>query len=265
MLTRLVAAAVGLAVVLPLLVFGGTWGLEALVGVVVVVGLHEYGAMAFPEAKDWARFVLFPTGLLLYASVLYAPPALIGPTVGLLLLVCLMAVLFRSGPVDEHLSSAARLWLGLGYVAALLSLLPLIRRHEFGLAWIFLMLAVVWAGDSGAYFTGRAFGSTKLYEKISPKKTWEGVVGGLAGSVGGALLVRHFGLPDTSVSEIVVLALVLGAGGVVGDLVESMIKRSAGVKDSGTIMPGHGGILDRVDSLLFSGALLWAWLVVSGA
>lgn len=265
MLTRLIAAVIGLAVVLPLLIFGGTWGLEALVALVLLIGLDEFGGMAFPKARHWARFVLFPTGLLLYATVLYAPPLLIGPTIGVCLLACLVAVLFRAGPVDEHLSSAARLWLGLGYVAGLLSMLPLIRRFEFGLAWIFLMLVVVWAGDSGAYFTGRAFGSTKLYEKISPKKTWEGVVGGLIASVAGALVVRHFGLPETEVAEIAVLALVLGAGGVVGDLVESMIKRSAGVKDSGNIMPGHGGILDRVDSLLFSGALLWTWLVVSGA
>jgi phosphatidate cytidylyltransferase len=141
----------------------------------------------------------------------------------------------------------------------LCAFLPLISRFDGGLAWIALILSVTWAGDTGAYFSGRALGKTKLFERVSPKKTWEGFAGGFVGSIVGALIVQRLGLPNLPVMHAVILGGLLNVFGVVGDLVESMLKRAYGVKDSGWIMPGHGGILDRVDSILFTAPVAWIY------
>ncbi|HYF62392.1 MAG TPA: phosphatidate cytidylyltransferase, partial [Herpetosiphonaceae bacterium] len=126
-----------------------------------------------------------------------------------------------------------------------------------GAAWIFATFAVTWASDTGAYFAGRAFGRNKMSPRLSPKKTWEGFAGGTLASIGaGVGIVALLGLP---VSPLVGVALgLIGAiGGTLGDLAESMLKRQAGVKDSGNLIPGHGGLLDRVDSLLFTAPLIY--------
>ena len=115
-----------------------------------------------------------------------------------------------------------------------------------------LTLTVTWLNDSFAYFAGRAFGRRKLYERISPSKTWEGALGGAAGSIAGALIVREIWLPELPSWG----AAFIGAGaavlGPLGDLSESMLKRAFGAKDSGRLLPGHGGLLDRIDALLFN-------------
>lgn len=143
--------------------------------------------------------------------------------------------------------------LGAAYPGLLLSALVPLRQRPGGEWWILLALTVTWLNDTCAYFAGRAFGRRKLYERISPSKTWEGAIGGAAGSVVGALVVQHFWL-----SEQLPLwgAAIIGAGaaflGPVGDLSESMLKRAFGAKDSSHLLPGHGGILDRIDALLFN-------------
>jgi phosphatidate cytidylyltransferase len=131
-------------------------------------------------------------------------------------------------------------------------------------AWVILAFVITFVNDTAAYFAGHAFGRHPLYERISPKKTWEGFAGGLAGSVAGALAVWALLRPGALTAGGAVL-VGLGAGvlGPLGDLSESMVKRAAGVKDSGRIIPGHGGLLDRIDALLFVGPWVYAcaaWL-----
>jgi phosphatidate cytidylyltransferase len=142
--------------------------------------------------------------------------------------------------------------LGAVYPGLLLSALVRLRQLDRGEWWIILALTVTWLNDTSAYFAGRAFGKHKLYERISPSKTWEGAIGGALGSIAGALVVQHFWIPQLPAWG----AAVIGAGaavlGPVGDLSESMLKRSFGAKDSGRLLPGHGGILDRIDALLFN-------------
>jgi phosphatidate cytidylyltransferase len=142
--------------------------------------------------------------------------------------------------------------LGTAYAGVMLSALLPLRRLPRGEWWILLTLTVTWLNDTFAYFAGRAFGRHKLYERISPSKTWEGALGGAAGSVAGALVVRQIWLPFVPIWG----AALIGAGaavlGPVGDLSESMLKRAFGAKDSGRLLPGHGGLLDRIDALLFN-------------
>ncbi len=120
-------------------------------------------------------------------------------------------------------------------------------------------LILLWTNDTGAYLAGRSFGRYKLFERISPNKTWEGFLGGIVlAVVAGINLARYF--PELSTLHWVILALIIGVFGTIGDLVESMLKRNLGVKDSGSILPGHGGLLDRFDGLLMAAPLAYIFL-----
>lgn len=134
-------------------------------------------------------------------------------------------------------------------------------RLRFGYEWVIMVFVVTWGNDTLAYFGGRAFGRHLLHPRISPKKTWEGFVAGAAGSVLGALAVKWLLLPQLAFGD----CAMIGAGGALlgplGDLCESMLKRAAGVKDSGRIIPGHGGLLDRIDAFLFVAPWICAYAV----
>ena len=129
---------------------------------------------------------------------------------------------------------------------------------------IFLVLVATWAADTGAYFAGRFFGKAKLLERISPKKTWVGVWGGVALAVLCAIGMAAMASPDIPLAHAGAIGALISIIGVVGDLIESMFKRASGIKDSGGIMPGHGGLLDRVDSLLFTVPAAWIYLRLFG-
>ncbi len=152
--------------------------------------------------------------------------------------------------------------LGIAYIALPFSYFAKLAALEDGRWWILFLFAVIWANDTFAYVTGRQFGRHKLCVAISPGKTVEGAVGGLAGGVAAALLFDYFLDMRAPWATVAVLAVVLGLIGMAGDLAESVLKRSAGVKDSGTLVPGHGGVLDRTDSLIFAIPALYYILTV---
>lgn len=146
---------------------------------------------------------------------------------------------------------------GLLYIPCLLAFqLSLVAA---GPVWIVMLYASVWAADSAAYYVGRNLGKRKLYVEMSPNKTMEGAVGSVFGGIIGAALIKFTLLHHVSLLEMVVLGVVVGTTTIIGDLVESMFKRDAGVKDSGRLLPGHGGILDKIDGVTFAGpAFYWA-------
>ena len=172
------------------------------------------------------------------------------------------------------------------YIALPMGMLVQLRQQWAGAFYVLYLLLVVWAGDIFAYFVGKSVGRHLMAPRISPKKTWEGAIASLAASIGvGCLLFRYalplssallragfierrdgiFGLEQPAMGPIVVLTIVINVAAQLGDLVESLIKRGAGVKDSGAILPGHGGMLDRIDALLFAAPVLWyyaAWRVM---
>jgi phosphatidate cytidylyltransferase len=166
----------------------------------------------------------------------------------------LMLPLWRLG---EMQTAAQRMLAGVAgpfYIGCLLAMLALLRRdgEELGGWLVFMSLTFSWLADTGAYFFGRFLGKTKLYEAVSPKKTRAGFVGALVGAGVGAALASLWYLPELPLAHALPLGLFAGALGQMGDLVESLLKRSTGVKDSGGVVPGHGGMLDRIDALLVS-------------
>jgi phosphatidate cytidylyltransferase len=260
-ITRLLAAAVGLAVLIPSIVWGGPVAVHVIAGLASLVCLAEFAAMAFPDDRypSGAWLVLCFAGW--YGSVLYAPAGTPSVAVGLVALLTMVFVTLRPIEVASAADRTGRYLVGALWVG-LLAYLPLLRDLPDGLAWVFTVLAISWCGDTGGYFAGKYFGKHKLYPLISPKKTWEGVAGGVVLATVGVFVVREVALPVLTVVDVLVLGPVLCLAGVVGDLSESMLKRALGVKDSGWIMPGHGGLLDRIDSVLFVAPLLYAYVVL---
>jgi len=152
---------------------------------------------------------------------------------------------------------------GILYVGWLLSYLVALRGLDGGRNWIFFALFTTWASDTTAFFIGRRFGRHKLAPNISPGKTWEGSVGGIVGAIIVSILFftpTPFHLPLVY-WQAIVLSILVSIFGQVGDLVESLLKRNMGVKDSGRLMPGHGGLLDRLDSIIFAGVVVYYYVV----
>jgi len=266
-ITRVLAGLIGLAVLVPSLLFGGVVAVDLLVGLVLILCLDEYANMAFPDDRWPSTAWLVLTGGGVFAGAVYLDPRWLGLVALAATMATLMWVVFRPGPeLARAADRTGRYLVGALWVGGFFAALPMLRRLDHGLVWVFMVLAIAWLGDTGGYFAGRALGRHKLYPLVSPKKTWEGLAGGIALTVAGVFVIRAVALPELSVVEAVLLGVVLGCVATVGDLSESMLKRSYDVKDSGWLMPGHGGLLDRVDSVLFVGPLLYAFAVlVKGA
>jgi phosphatidate cytidylyltransferase len=146
------------------------------------------------------------------------------------------------------------------YVGATLGMLGRLRStHDDGASWVLFVLTLGWFGDTGGYFFGRFLGKTKLYEAVSPKKTRAGLVGAVVGALLASLLASRGYLPRLPLLQGLVLGGVSGLLGQAGDLTESLLKRSTGVKDSGSLLPGHGGILDRIDAVLVLAPLVYIY------
>jgi len=243
-----------------------TWKLPsiyflALVMLAAVLGQYELYRMA--QARGIRPVALLGSALgALVVLDAYRPLA---PHAGALLLAaCLLAImvarLFSARPVEGAIEDVSATFMGIVYVALLFGFQVSIRTGTDGRQWLVFLYFIIWASDIGAYSIGIPFGKHRLYEKISPKKSIEGLVGALVASAGMALLCRWWFMPPVSTGAVVGIALALAVAGTIGDLVESLFKRAAGVKDSGTIIPGHGGILDRMDSMLFAAPVLYYYL-----
>ena len=150
---------------------------------------------------------------------------------------------------------------GIVYIPLLLSFLVSIRRGPDGMIWIFLLLAVIFAGDISAYYVGSYLGRHKLSPTISPGKTIEGAIGGLAGNILAGSIGKFFFLPSLPWGFAILFFLSVGLAGQVGDLFESEFKRSSQIKDSGGLLPGHGGFLDRIDALLFASPVAYLFKI----
>jgi len=260
---RLATAAIGIPL-LALALFAGPPIVAVLVGAVVsAIGLWEFYALLAARGVVALRV----TGYVLAAAFFLQTvrPALVPPAVvPIAALIVLVAMLTRAGDLPGSVTSAATTLLGAAWLGALGGTMAALRLvpPERGGPWVLmLLLTTSMMADSTAFFVGSAVGRHKLAPRISPGKTWEGLAGGLAGAIVGTLIVRHFGLQWIPLSHAVVLAVLVALAGMAGDLAESLLKRWAGVKDSGALFPGHGGMLDRLDSLLLGAPVLYYYLL----
>jgi phosphatidate cytidylyltransferase len=269
--TRLLAAAVGLLVVLPLVFWGGMPGTLVVLVFALTVCLDEYARMAFPGAHLTALAWLWPASAAVGASALWAPPRVTAAVLALVVMGTMVRVTVDAPePISLAADRVGRYLVGIAWIGGLLPFLAVLRGWDHGIAWVLLVMVIAWAGDTGAYFAGRAlggrlFGDRKLAPRVSPKKSWEGFVGGIVGSAVGAVIVVHLGLPNVGLAVAAVIGATGSAISVLGDLSESLLKRAFDVKDSGWIMPGHGGLLDRIDSLLFVAPVVYTLALVGGA
>jgi phosphatidate cytidylyltransferase len=238
--------------------FGPFWSWAILVSLVSVVALWEFEAlMSAGESRLWERALYYFVGFCMPGATFLASAWGLHACLFLGLFLAFLGLLLTSPndfPGLTRLAHTVFAWL---YIPYLLSYVLLIGGVEEARAWVFFLLFVTMAGDAGAYYCGRTFGSRKLYERVSPKKTIEGSFGGFLCSMVVGALYGVFLIHGMSLAKILLLSAVLSLVGQFGDLFESMIKRMTGKKDSSQILPGHGGMLDRLDSLLFVFPVVW--------
>ncbi|MDH5527615.1 MAG: phosphatidate cytidylyltransferase [Nitrospirota bacterium] len=249
---RLITAAIGLPLVAAAVSLLPTVWFGALIGLIGAAGVWELYRFRYPEKLPPAAWV----GIVCGFCVITAAPLgwqVLAPAVLLVLLARL-----ASGRIENALGDSGTLVLGLTYVAVLLSHVALLHGAEQGFKWVFLLMLITWCGDAAAYYTGRTIGRRKL-TAVSPNKTVEGTLGGILASVaaayGGSLFIHGMDRLDP-----LWIGLLLGVLALTGDLVESLFKREAGVKDSSTLIPAHGGVLDKLDAFLFTGTGLYYYL-----
>lgn len=297
MLKRIATAVVLIPIVLLLILRAPVWALAVVAAIVALLTIHEflkltesYGVqpMAWPTYIFAAIFFaalgagaggetpLLSTGKFL---VVLAFAAAIVPFV-------FLTRAMRIGELRGGYPAAAASVFAFTYIALPMGMLVQLRQQWAGAFYVLYLLLVVWAGDIFAYFVGKAIGRHRMAPRISPKKTWEGAAASVVASVVvGWLLFRYalpistallnaglierrdglFGLEQPTMGPVILLTIILNIAAQLGDLVESLIKRGADVKDSGALLPGHGGMLDRIDALLFAAPVLWyfaAWRVM---
>jgi phosphatidate cytidylyltransferase len=242
-----------------------------LLALVLMKGNAEYGRLAAFSGR-FAWYLLFELQLIILV-VLFIYREDWGTTILMSLSACCAAwlLMFARLPLYRADAQPDSIYRTVSFVTAIVSIttgwfaISWLRMQTDGAWLILLLLLIVWAADTGAYFSGKTFGKRKLAPSISPGKTWEGLLGGLLTAPLVALLAVHF-MPIASINPIwiILLSLVTGLVSVGGDLLISLHKRTSGFKDSGKLLPGHGGVLDRLDSLLAAAPFFALGLLVSG-
>lgn len=241
--------------------YGPPAALFGLVTAAASLALVEFYRLHF-RGEQAALETGLGVGLLTLLLISVQWPALLSiPTVCIIVVALALTSRLRSSrALKDSLVDSAVVAFGVLYVGLTLGTLLMTRALPEGEFLIFFVFLVTWAGDAGAYYAGMSLGRRKLAPVISPNKTVEGLVGGLLLAITVAFLARTWFLPSFSAADCLVTGLLLTAAGVLGDLTESALKRSAGVKDSGGIIPAHGGMLDRLDSLLFAAPAFYYYL-----
>jgi len=276
---RILTAIVLIIAVLALIFFGKLWMVTLFAAIVAELAAYEYLQLAAVGAESHGAKLRIPlwwmalgTAIAFIVTLPNFPVDAQLPVLSALTLILFAWNGFRS-PLIQVLPDTAQGLFGLIWIAYPLTLVPLLWKQEDGPALVLFLMVCVWSGDIAALYIGRAFGKHKLAPRLSPGKTWEGSIASIAGTLLAAGLVIWIGDLLTArgnlllhitepVWQTLLLAAILNIAAQLGDLLESAVKRGAGVKDSGTMLPGHGGILDRIDALLLAAPVLWFALVI---
>jgi len=231
--------------------------LTVLVLIAGLIAQYEFYRMAAARGPHPRILLGMAAGAFLIVEA-YTP--LFPGSFAVFVLLLLSARLFSAAPVQGAIEDVSVTVLGVFYVAFLFSYLVAIRMLPDGKQWLVFLFFTIWASDIGAYSVGIPFGRHRLYEKISPKKSMEGLAGSLVAAAGMALLCRAWFVSAIGMVEAAGIGVLLALVGTAGDLAESLFKRDAGIKDSGSIIPGHGGMLDRMDSMMFAAPVLYYYV-----
>lgn len=264
---RILTAIVGLPILLYTVWSPTPYFFIALIAIAVVLALAEFYSLASKIGAKPQALAGYAAALVVVASFVYDEPRLAIAAFSALVIGSLAAAVFKPDEIKQSLLSVSASVFGVIYVALLAGCLAGVRMipdtfagmsgTHFSSKLITTFFAIVMMTDTGAYYTGRTIGRHKLAPRISPGKTIEGSVGGFVAAIGAGLLCRLIFFHELPIAHALLLGAAIGALGQIGDLAESMLKRSANVKDSGKLLPGHGGILDRIDSILFCAPLLY--------
>lgn len=264
MLLRIVSALVLVPLVLALVIYAGPGLLLLALGLLGTLCLYEYFTLVRRMGvadQPWFGFPAF------WVTMAASGLSWLNPTAVLaaVLISAFLAALWSRGTMRDRTLGMMATCFGVLYLV--LTLVPALRiRFDFGVAtglrWMLILLAVVWAGDTAAMFGGKTLGRTLFSPRISPRKTNEGAITGLLGGIAAALILQHFLFTDLPRLHVLAVSVLLGVFAQLGDLAESLLKRAAETKDSSRLIPGHGGVLDRVDSLLFAFPVLYIYLLV---
>jgi len=222
--------------------------------------LYEFFAMVDRAPGTGTTALAIVAGLLPLLAAVNGSPAAVFIGGYLALLVLVLLVLCRYTDFDDVFAFLSSAGFAVFYISLCSAALVLLRHWPDGSAWLLLLTIITAGSDTGAYYTGRALGRAKLCPNISPGKTVNGAIGGILAAIVLAVVTARFLLPAVDAVAVALAAALLAAVGICGDLTESIIKRATGTKDSGTILGGHGGLLDRIDSLLLTAPLLFALL-----
>lgn len=262
-LKRWITGVLALPLLILIIARGGAAFFGGCIALVAGVALWEFYRIVYhPQHHAVPKLVLFLgylIGIGIIAAAHAGEPAAIAAilTANLILAGIVGLIYFKTVPtIPEILFKQLA---GSLYIPLLLAYLVMLRAGDQGVAWVFFVVSVIFAGDIGAFYAGTYLGRNKLCPSVSPKKTIEGALGGLVANLLVGSLFLLFVLPPRPWGFGLAALVAMGAVGQVGDLFESVLKRAAGVKDSGGILPGHGGILDRIDALLFAAPLAYAF------
>ncbi len=272
---RALVAVVAVPILLVVLYYHRIEPTFVLVFAAALVAMHEFFAMTLPAEDRRPALIM---GAVAVSAFFWLNPATaahygdrhfmaLAGTLGQLPAIAIAVIapglyyLFRFREIPTVAMRLTATVTGIVYAGFLTMCLALLKSLGNGDA-VLVVLIVAWVSDTGGYFAGRFLGKTKLYEAVSPKKTWAGAWGGLAGALIGVAVLKLVSATELTWLDVVLLAIPGGVLGQTGDLAESLIKRAVGVKDSGALLPGHGGILDRIDAVLFIAPYVYLYLVI---
>lgn len=260
-LKRWITCLIGLPFIILLIMNGGPLSFGVFAAMVCFIALREYFHIVFSPSNralnDVVPLAGYLTGIMIvFAAYHHCFPGMLG-VITANLLICGFIATFRFPTDPDILDALFKQFLGIIYIPLSLSCLILIRNGSEGISWLFFLLLLVAANDTGAYYFGSWFGKHKLCPHVSPGKTIEGFFGGLVVSMAVGAIFKSTVFPGFSWHITFLLFLAVGIVGPVGDLFESVLKRSFEIKDSGSLLPGHGGILDRIDALMFAAPVVY--------